>query len=553
MTTGNTSTDLTITLADGSTRSAPWGTSVRGLLGDDGEILAASVDNLTVAVDYLLVRSSSLRPVYYHLKEGGEIYRRTLSFILSAAARKLFPASQVIIGHSLQGGYYYDMEGPDVLNGINMARLADEMRTIIAANVPLVQRFMSVNEALELFERLGRDDKVTLLHRNYDQDIPIYELHGFYDIPLGPLAPSTGRVRNFELSLYPPGFVLRFPDKRNVNRMSSAADQTRLFAVYHESKKWSQILGIRNVGDLNEILSASKFHECVQIAEALHEKKIASIADEIGRNFKKSRLIFIAGPSSSGKTTFAKRLSVQLRVNGLRPIAIGLDDYFVDRDKTPKDSKGDFDFEALGALNIDLFNDHLLKLLKGEEVVVPRYDFKSGRSVEGEHHIRLEEDQVLVVEGIHGLNPALTPRVPVEKKFRIYVSALTQLTIDNYNRIPTTDTRLVRRIVRDFAFRGYSALQTINRWPSVIRGEARNIFPYQEEADVIFNTALLYELSVLKSYARRALEQVPPDQPEFAEARRILEFLHLFVEGDVAIVPPTSLLREFIGGSSFVY
>lgn len=550
---GNTSMDLSITLLDNTVRSVPWGTSVRDLLGDDGEILAASVDNLTVAVDQLLLRSCTLKPVHYHMKEGGEIYRRTLSFILSAAARKLFPGSQVIIGHSLQGGYYYDMEGPDVLNGVNMARLEQEMRAIIAANVPLVQRYMSVREAIDLFERLERDDKVTLLHRNYDQDIPIYELNGFYDIPLGPLAPSTGRVSKFALSLYPPGFVLRFPDKRNVNRMTAAADQTRLFAVYHESKKWSQILGVRNVGDLNEIIALGKFHECVQIAEALHEKRIASIADEIGRNMGQKRLIFIAGPSSSGKTTFAKRLSVQLRVNGLRPIAIGLDDYFVDRDKTPRDARGEFDFEALGALNIDLFNDHLLKLLKGEEIHVPRYDFKLGKSVPGEHHIHLEEDQVLVVEGIHGLNPALTPRVPLEQKFRVYVSALTQLTIDNYNRIPTTDTRLVRRIVRDYAFRGYSALQTIHRWPSVIRGEARNIFPFQEEADVIFNTALLYELSVLKAYARRALEQVPPDQPEFAEARRILEFLHLFVEGEVTVVPPTSLLREFFGGSSFVY
>lgn len=546
-------TEITITLIDGAEVRVAPGTPVGAVLAPDRTLLAAAVDNLVVNLDYPLIRSCGVRPIRYNHREGNELYRRSLAFLLAAAARTVFASSRIVIGHSLAGGYYFDIHGPDVLDAASLGRLEEEIRRLIAADLPINHKYVSVREAIALFNASGRPDKVKLLKRNFDHEIELYELNGFHEMPVGPLVPSTGRLGHFALTLYPPGFVLRFPDKRDIQKMPSAADQTRLFAVYHESKKWSQILKVQNVGDLNEVLAQGKFHECVQVAEALHEKKIAFIADRIMANIGRARLIFIAGPSSSGKTTFAKRLAVQLRVNGLHPKAIGLDDYFVDRELTPKDPRGDYDFEHLQALNLDLLNEHLVKLLAGEEVELPRYDFKTGKSVASGHALRLERDDVLVVEGIHGLNPALTPRITADQKFRIYVSALTQLTIDDHNRIPTTDTRLIRRIVRDHKYRGYSALDTIRRWPSVIRGEARNIFPYQEQADVIFNTALLYELAVLKAFARRSLEQVPPDEPEFAEARRILEFVHLFAEADTAAVPPTSIIREFIGGSSFVY
>ncbi len=545
--------EILVTLPDGSERRVAAGSPAGAVLADDGSLLAAAVDNLVVNLDYPLVRSAAVRPIRYHNREGNELYRRSLSFLLVTAARVVFPASRMVIGHSLAGGYYFDLVGPDLLDAASLGKLEEEIRRLIAADLPILHKYVSVREAIAIFGQAGRADKVKLLKRNFDHEIELYELNGFPEMPVGPLAPSTGRLGHFELKSYPPGLVLRFPDKRDITRMPPAADQTRLFAVYHESKKWSQILKVQNVGDINEVVARGRFHECVQVAEALHEKKIAFIADRIMANVSRARLIFIAGPSSSGKTTFAKRLSVQLRVNGLQPRAIGLDDYFVDRDLTPKDAKGDFDFEHLHALNLDLLNDHLVRILAGEDVELPRYDFKTGRSVMSGHHLKLGPDDVLVVEGIHGLNPSLTSRITADQKFRIYVSALTQLTIDDHNRIPTTDTRLIRRIVRDHKYRGYSALDTIRRWPSVIRGEARNIFPWQEQADVIFNTALLYELAVLKAFARRSLEQVPPDEPEFAEARRILEFLHLFAEADTAAVPPTSIIREFFGGSSFEY
>lgn len=550
---GETMSEITIILPDDEIRHVPEGTRVGGLFGEDRTILAASVGNLTVPLDYRLIRSAAVRPIRYADREGNEIYRRSLSFLLAAASRAAFPDSRVVIGHSLSNGYYYDLHGADVPDARTLERLEAEMRRLIEEDRPFLKRFVSVAEAIELFERAGRDDKVKLLKRNFDHDILLYSLDGFSDIPIGPLAPSTGRLARFALAPYPPGFVLRFPDKRHLERMPEAADQTRLFAVYHESKKWSQILKIQNVGELNEEIALKRFPECVQVAEALHEKKIAAIADAIVSALGRARLVFIAGPSSSGKTTFAKRLCVQLRVKGLRPIVLGIDDYFLDREKTPRDANGDYDFEVLEALRVDLLNEHLVRLLAGEEVAVPRFDFKSGLSVPEARRLRIEEDQVLIVEGIHGLNDRLTPRVAPEKKFRIYVSALTQLSIDDYTRIPTTDTRMIRRIVRDHHFRGYSACATIRRWPSVTRGEARHIFPFQERADVVFNTALIYELAVLKAYARRALEEVPPDQPEFAEARRMLTFLHLFTEVDPRPVPPTSILREFIGDSSFEY
>lgn len=529
------------------------GTPISEILAGQSGVLAAAVGNHTVGLDHLVTRSSTITPLTYDSSAGKEVYRRTLSFILSAAARRLFPKSHMVIGHSLAGGYYFDCVGEDRMNPANVSKLEAEMKELIRRDVRIRFLHFSAKQAMELFAKKNRPDKARLLKRSTAEDVVICELDGFYDSPIGPLAASTSLIRKFILVPYESGIVLRFPSKRDPNRMPAAADQTRLFAVYHESKRWSKIHRVGTVGDLNEVIAQGRFNECVQVVEALHEKKIAAIADDITRRMAVSRLVFVAGPSSSGKTTFSKRLGVQLRVNGLRPVTIGLDDYFVDREKTPKDDHGEYDFESLYALDIKTLNDHLVKLIKGREVELPRFSFRLGRRVKSEHSLRLEADQILIMEGIHGLNDKLTPRIPPRQKFKIYVSALTPLTIDSLNRISTTDMRLLRRTVRDHLYRGYSARDTIRRWPSVIRGESHNIFPYQESADVLFNTAVLYEIAVLKSYARRSLEEVSPEYPEFNQARRLLDFLNLFTEMDASSVPPTSILREFIGGSSFSY
>lgn len=545
--------EVTATLPDGSARRICVGTPVGAVVGGD-DVLAAMIDYLTVDLDAPLVRDARVTPLRYGHSEANEVYRRTLTFLLAAAARRALPGVRLVIGHSLGGGYYYDLEAAAPADPAAAAgALAAEMRRLVEADLPIRKEFLSTAEASRRFEEAGREDKVLLLRRHFAHDIEVHSVDGYFDTTFGPLAPRTGLVPRFEIVAYPPGIVLRFPHKRDVNRMSAPADQTRLFGVYHESKMWSKVLGIENVGRLNEIVATRGFAETVQVAEALHEKRIAEIADRIASRRGTPPIVLVAGPSSSGKTTFAKRLALHLRVNGLRPVALSLDDYFVDRERTPRDEKGDYDFEALETVDVPYLNDQLTALLAGEEVLLPRYDFKSGRRSDETRPLRLEADEILILEGIHGLNDALTPRIPPDRKFKIYVSALTQLTIDDLHRIPTTETRLLRRIVRDRRYRGYPALETIRRWPSVRRGEDRHIFPFQESADAMFNTALLYELAVLKPYARRALEEVPPGEPEFAEARRMLDFLALFVEAPTDPVPPTSILREFIGGSSFHY
>lgn len=536
----------------GMPREVVIGTPLAGLfpprIGEKA-VLAARLDTLVVDLATPVLRKCRVEAVTYGTKEGNEVYRRTLTFLLFVAARRAFPRGHLVIGHSLSGGYYYDLEG-EAPGGI--LRLAEELGDLILRDLPIEKVHFGISEAIDYFEGAGRLDKVRLLQRAGKANVEAYRLEGICDIPFGPLAPATGATPHFSLVPYPPGFVLRFPEKKDMTRMSPPSEQTRLFAVYHESKRWCRILGVENVGDLNEVIAAGGLRELIQVAEALHEKKIAQLSDSVAAS-PEVRLIQIAGPSSSGKTTFSKRLSVHLRVAGLAPHPLSLDNYFVDREKTPLDKDGHFDFEALGALDLDLLNEQLMRLLAGEEVGIPRYDFKSGRRIENAQKMRLDKDAILVLEGIHGLNEELTKRIPHERKRKIYVSALTQLTIDDSNRIPTTDTRLLRRIVRDRKYRGYRAIETIRRWPSVIRGEAKNIFPFQETADWMFNTALLYEMAVLKLHARRALEEVSPEETEAQEAHRLLDFLDLFLEVDGDAVPPTSILREFIGGSSFHY
>lgn len=537
----------------GRTKKVPVGTPVGALLPSEADgkaVLAARIDALVVDLSTPVLRRCRVAPVTYGDRDGNDVYRHTLTFLLSVAARKSFPDRRVSIGHSLAGGYYYDVEGG--ADAVFLTRLRETLEDLIRRDLPIEKIHFGVAEAIEHFARQGRNDKVRLLRRFHQPTVEAYRLEGVYDVPFGPLALHSGATPNFALVPYPPGFVLRFPDKRDLHRISAPSEQTRLFSVYHESKRWSRVLGIENVADLNDVVAEGNFRSLVHAAEALHERKIAEIADAVAGN-RDVRVVVIAGPSSSGKTTFSKRLAVHLRVAGLRPHPVALDDYFVDRERTPRDAEGEYDFEALEALDLDLLNDHLEKLLAGREVTLPKYDFKTGRRRRGHHALRLAGDDVLILEGIHGLNDALMRGVPRANQRKIYVSALTQLTIDDTNRIPTTDTRLLRRIVRDRKFRGYSAIDTIRRWPSVTRGEARNIFPFQETADWMFNTALLYELAVIKPFARRALEEVSPEEPEMQEVRRLLAFLDLFLEADPDPVPPTSILREFIGGSSFRY
>jgi uridine kinase len=413
-----------------------------------------------------------------------------------------------------------------------------------------------LNDAIALFQARGDDDKVRLLSRRRKDYLTIYRLRGFRDYFHGYMVPSTRYLTVFSLQAYPPGFILRFPRSNPPMQIQPFVDYPRLVSVFREYGQWMDLMGIRDVGRLNEIISGDWAREVVLVAEALHEQRIARIAEDIARRQKRAgesrhdpvRLVLIAGPSSSGKTTFSKRLSIQLLANGLRPFALELDNYFVDRPKTPRDERGEFDFEHLHALDVDLFNEHLLQLLDGKEVTLPHYNFRSGLRESGET-FRLGPDHIIIVEGIHGLNPALVPNVPPGVTYRVYVSALTQLNIDKHNRVPTTDTRLIRRTVRDAAHRGYSAQQTIKRWGSVRRGEKRWIFPFQEHADVMFNSALVYELAVLKPLAEPLLLQVKPGSRAHVEAKRLLAFLEWFEPLVPDLVPDNSILREFVGGS----
>jgi uridine kinase len=405
-----------------------------------------------------------------------------------------------------------------------------------------------LNDAIALLSARGDDDKVRLLTRRRKSYLTIYQLRGFRDYFHGYMVPSTRYLTVFELQTYPPGFILRFPRTNPPMQLQPIVDYPKLVGIFREYGQWMSLIGIRDVGNLNEEISSERAREVILVAEALHEQRVARIAEEVAARKPQVRLVLIAGPSSSGKTTFSKRLSIQLLANGLRPFPLELDNYFVDREKTPRDKDGNYDFEALGALDVPLFNEHLLRLLDGQQVTLPRYDFKDGLRKVGET-VSLAPDHIIIVEGIHGLNPDLVPDIPPGAAYRIYVSALTQLNIDKHNRVPTTDTRLIRRIVRDASYRGYTAEETINRWTSVRKGEKQYIFPFQEHADVMFNSALVYELSVLKAFAEPLLLQVKPNTRAYVETKRLMAFLEWFEPLAPDLIPDNSILREFVGGS----
>lgn len=481
---------------------------------------------------------------------GYKIYTRTLQFIFIKATLDLFDNSVITIEHSIGEGVFGELHKEEALSAEDIDKIKLRMKELIEKDLPINKIKVKIEKAIEIFKEYGMDDKISLLNQVSFENVNLYELDGRYDYFYGQMAYSTGVIKAFDLIYYDPGFVLRYPKKDDLNVVSNFKENRKLSQIFMETERWLNILGVGEVGSLNDKVKNKEFRDLVMVSEALHEKKIAQIADMINER-KETKVVLIAGPSSSGKTTFANRLSVQLRVNGHVPIPISLDDYFVDREHTPKDENGEYDFESVYSLDLELFNSNLSGLLKGEEVEIPSFNFKKGEREWVGHKLTLPSNGILLIEGIHGLNPILTSSILDKQKFKIYISALTQLNLDNHNRIATTDIRRVRRIVRDYLSRGYGAEETLKMWPSIRRGEERNIFVFQEEADVMFNSTLVYELCVLKRYALEELDKISPDSSVYLEASRLKSFLGFFKEIDKDYVPMNSILREFIGGSVF--
>jgi uridine kinase len=515
-------------------------------------IVAARFNNKILGLRTPLKTDGVLGFVTLDNADGMSVYRRSLAFILIRAAREVFANPNVYVRHSLSDGYYCEIDLGRTLEVEDLHKLEARMREIVAADEPFVRREVSVQEALAIFQKDGQTDKVSVLKYRTEPTVNIYSLGNFNDYFYGCLAPSTGYINLFGLRYYPPGFILTFPLHEDPEHIPVFKEQKKMAEVFREYVRWGQVLGIARVGDIDEIVESGEASQTVRIAEALHEKKIAQMADMIQSKITLPRLVLVSGPSGSGKTTFSKRIAIQMRVNGMKNVTLSLDNYFLDREETPKDETGEYDFEAPEAIDIELLNSQLLELLTGHEVNVPRFNFKEGRRI-GYRKFKLDRNELLILEGIHALNPMLTPSIPSIMKFKIYVSALSQLNVDNHNRIPTTDTRKLRRIVRDHLFRGYKAIDSLWTWQSVRRGEDQYIFPYQEEADVMFNSSLVYELCVLKGFAERLLSAITDDVPEYAEARRLLRFLSYFLTIKAEEVPRNSILREFIGGSVFKY
>lgn len=494
--------------------------------------------------------SGELELIKFESDIGYKIYRRTLQFIFIKATLDLFEDSTITIQHSIGNGIFGEVHKEKVLKEEDIIKIKEKMIEIIKKDSPIKKIKMKRTEAIEIFKGYEMDDKVSLLNHVSFENVSLYELDGRYDYFYGQMASSTGVIKAFDLIYYNPGFILISSKKNDLNVVSEFKENRKLSQIFMETEKWLNILDVGEVGSLNDKVEKQELRDLIMVCEALHEKKIAQIADMINER-KETKVVLIAGPSSSGKTTFANRLSIQLRVNGHVPIPISLDDYFVNRDKTPIDENGEYDFESIYSLDLELFNSQLSSLLKGEEVEIPSFNFKKGEREWIGKTIRLPSNGIVLIEGIHGLNPMLTTSILDKQKFKIYISALTQLNLDNHNRIATTDIRRVRRIVRDYLSRGYGAEDTLKMWPSIRRGEEKNIFVYQEEADVMFNSTLVYELCVLKKYALEELEKIGPESPVYILATRLKSFLGFFKEIDKDYVPTNSILREFIGGSVF--
>ncbi len=514
--------------------------------------VSARVNNKVEGMHYRVYNSKDVEFLDMTSSSGSRAYTRTLFFVLCKAVQDIYPATDVVIDIPVSNGFYVDIRlgRPVVDEDVNIIRR--RMQEIIDARMPIRRFTVPTEEAVALFQEKGDIEKVKLLKTSGSIYTTYYKIGDYVDYYYGTLLTNTSQLYLFGLEKYYDGMLLRIPSLKNPDVLGEMTRQDKMFEIFKEHHRWQSILGIRTIGDFNQAIDANHATDIINISEALQEKKIAKIAEEIA-NRKGVKLILLAGPSSSGKTTSCKRLSIQLAVNGLKPLQISLDDYFVDREKTPKDASGEYDYESIYALDLDLINEQFNALFRGEEVELPQYDFQSGKSKKSGNKLKMNDNNVLVVEGIHALNPELTAHIPQEQIFRVYASALTTILLDNHNYIPTTDNRLLRRIIRDNKYRGVSAQETIHRWPSVRAGENKWIFPFQENADAMLNTAMLYELAVIKMQAEPLLQQVPENCEEYAEAYRLLKFLKYFKGIPYNNLPPTSLLREFLGGSSFHY
>lgn len=517
-------------------------------------VLGAMVNNELKELDYCVYTPKSIFFVDITHPAGMRMYQRSLFFLLQKAVKDLIPGGRVRFEHSVSRGFYCEIDGCDEPLELPLIfNIGDRMREIVAQNLPFRRDKVLTADVVSLFRSMGYEDKASLFETRATLYTSVYYLNDTADYFFGCLVPSTGYLKHFDLVKYYQGMLLMVPKRSNPEELEDIVLQNKMFDIFQEYKEWVDILGVSSVAAINRQVLDGYDSELIKISEALHERKVIQIADQIYSRKENVKIVLISGPSSSGKTTFAKRIAIQLKVSGLRPYTISLDNYFVDRELTPLDENGEYDFESLHALDIDYFNNDLVRLLKGEEVELPKFSFETGKRFFDETKLRIESNGIIIIEGIHALNPNLTPLISNEQKFKVYISALTSLSIDGMNRIPTTDNRLIRRIIRDYRYRGYSALDTISRWESVRRGEDHNIFPFQEEADVMFNSALLYELGILKSFAEPILHQVPMNVPEYAEAKRLLKFLSYLVSIPADEIPPTSILREFLGGSTFSY
>ncbi len=540
-------------------KEIPIGTSLVDLIGEFAIkspylITNARVNNKTESLTYRVYRPKKVEFVDLTDSSAMRTYVRSLCFILAKAVDDIMPHSKTYIEHAVSRGYYFQIESDLPVGKQELDAVRNRMKEIVDADIPFEQVEEETEKVVNLFRKLGLDDKAQLLETSDLLYARYSRLDGYIDYFYGSLTPSTGYITMFDIQPHNGGFLLRVPNRHNPVELEPEVKQEKLLNVYREHLNFLKISGLDNVGDLNRAIREDRVYEVIQVAEAYQSMQITDIAKVISDKSKDGvRVVFISGPSSSGKTTFRKRLEVQLMVNLLKPIGISLDDYFVERDKTPLDENGDKDYESLYALDLELFEDHMLKLMKGEIVELPFYNFVTGKREYRGNFLKMDDNSILIVEGIHGLNPELTEHIPDEMKFKIYVSALTTISLDDHNWIPASDNRLIRRIVRDYTYRGYSAQQTISRWDSVRRGEDKWIFPFQENADVMFNSAMIYELAAIRRHAEPILIQLPRTVPEYSEAYRLLKFLGYFNYITDRELPPTSLLREFVGGSSFRY
>ena len=542
---------------NGQTLTAPIGSTLSEVFRNAGidmkyGPICAKVNNKVEGMHYRIYHNKDVEFLDMISGSGSRNYTRSLFFVLCKAVHDLYPQSKVVIDIPVSKGYYVDLTiGHEVTDG-DVASIRRRMQQIIDAKMPIRRFEVPTEDAVKMFEEKGDKAKSKLLRSAGSLYTTYYQIDDYVDYYYGSLLTNTSKIYLFGLEKYFNGLLLRIPDLKDPGTLPQMTRQDKMFEIFREHHHWQEIMELRTAGDFNEMVHKGQATNLINVSEALQEKKLTEIADEIASR-KDVKLVLLAGPSSSGKTTTCKRLSIQLLANGIKPLQISLDDYFVDREHTPKDDKGEYNYESIYALNLKLINDQFNTLFRGEEIELPKYNFQTGRSEKSGQKLRMQPNNVLVVEGIHALNPELTAQIPEAQKFRVYVSALTTILLDDHNYIPTTDNRLLRRIIRDYKYRGVNAQETIHRWPSVRAGENKWIFPYQENADVMFNSAMLFELAVIKQQAEPLLEQVPENCEEYSEAYRLRKFLKYFQPIPNRDIPPTSLLREFLGGSSFKY